>query len=119
MYKQIFNKTNGKPELIKSIEDEETGKEYFDYNESEYTTEIPPSNLYEPIYFENGKWKGATREEYLKRQSKVEIEEVPDEKDILIADLTLQLMETQNTVVELQNDVANLTLQVLESDNNA
>ena len=58
MYKQIFNKTNGKPELIKSMKDKETGKEYFDYNESEYTTEIPPSNLYEPIYFENGKWIG-------------------------------------------------------------
>ncbi|MCC3755486.1 hypothetical protein [Staphylococcus capitis] len=119
MYKQIFNKTNGKPELIKSIEDGETGKKYFDYNESEYTTEIPPSNLYEPIYFENGRWIGATREEYLKRQPKVEIEELPDDKDTLIADLTLQLMETQNTVTNLQNDMASLTLQILESDINA
>ncbi|AFD22347.1 hypothetical protein [Staphylococcus phage StB20] len=119
MYKQIFKKANGKPELIKSIEDEETGKEYFDYNESEYTTEIPPSNLYEPIYFENGKWIGATREEYLKRQTKVEIEELPDDKDTLIADLTLQLIETQNTVTNLRNDMASLTLQILESDINA
>ena len=119
MYKQIFNKTNGKPELIKSIKNKETGEEYFDYNESEYTAEIPSSNLYEPIHFENGEWKGVTREEYLKRQPKVEIEEAPDDKDVLISDLTLQLMQTQNTVVNLQNDMANLTLQVLESDSNA
>ena len=51
MYKQIFNKTNGKPELIKSIKNKETGEEYFDYNESEYTAERPSSNLYEPIHF--------------------------------------------------------------------
>ena len=113
MYKQIFKKTNGKPELIKSIEDEETGKEYFDYNESEYTTEIPPSNLYEPIYFENGKWKGATREEYLKRQPKVEIEEIPDEKDALIADLTLQLIETQEELNDVRKDISGLTIQLL------
>ena len=113
IYKQIFKKTNGKPELIKSIEDEETGKEYFDYNESEYTTEIPPSNLYEPIYFENGKWKGATREEYLKRQPKVEIEEIPDEKDALIADLTLQLIETQEELNDVRKDISGLTIQLL------
>lgn len=113
MYKQIFKKTNGKPELIKSIEDEETRKEYFDYNESEYTTEIPPSNLYEPIYFENGKWKGATREEYLKRQPKVEIEEIPDEKDALIADLTLQLIETQEELNDVRKDISGLTIQLL------
>lgn len=119
MYKQIFKKTNGKPELIKSIEDEETGKEYFDYNESEYTTEIPPSNLYEPIYFENGKWKGATREEYLKRQPKVEIEEIPDEKDALIADLTLQLIETQEELNDVRKDISGLTIQLLGGTTNA
>lgn len=119
MFKQIFNKSNGKPKLIKSVVDGETGKEYFDYNESDYTTEMPPSNLYEPIHFNNGKWKGVTKEEWLEKQQKTKTEKTPDDKDILIADLTLQLMETQNTVVNLQNDVANLTLQILESDNNA
>lgn len=119
MYNQIFKKTNGKPELIKSIEDEETGKEYFDYDELEYTKIMPPSNLYEPIHFDGEKWVGTSYEEWLEQQPKVENEEVPDDKDVLIADLTLQLMETQNTVVNLQNDMANLTLQVLESDINA
>ena len=55
----------------------------------------------------------------MEKQPKIEVEETPDDKDVLIADLTLQLMETQNTVVNLQNDMANLTLQVLESGNNA
>lgn len=113
MYKQIFNKTNGKPELIKSIKNKETGEEYFDYNESEYTAEIPSSNLYEPIHFENGEWKGVTREEYLKRQPKVEIEEAPDDKDVLIADLTLQLIETQEELNDVRKDISGLTIQLL------
>nr|DAT27567.1 MAG TPA: hypothetical protein [Caudoviricetes sp.] len=117
MFKQIFNKSNGKPKLIKSVADEETGKEYFDYNESDYTEEMPPPNLYEPIHFNNGKWIGVTKGEWLKLNP--EVEKLPDDKDILIADLTLQLMQTQDTVMNLQNDMANLTLQVLESDNNA
>lgn len=119
MYKQIFKKTNGKPELIESIENKETGKEYFDYDELEYTKIMPPSNLYEPIHFDGKKWVGTPYEEWLKQQPKIEVEEVPNEKDILIADLTLQLMETQNTVENLQNDMSSLTLQVLESDINA
>ena len=55
----------------------------------------------------------------MEQQPKFGVEEVPDDKDVLIADLTLQLMETQNTVANLQNDMASLTLQVLESDINA
>lgn len=119
MYIQIFNKSNGKPKLIQSVEDRETGKEYFDYDKSEYTEEIPPSNLYEPIYFKDGKWEGNTKEEWLKQRPKIEVKETPDDKDVLIANLTLQLVETQDTVKNLQNDVASLTLQVLESDINA
>lgn len=56
---------------------------------------------------------GTPYEEWLEQQPKIEVEETPDDKDVLIADLTLQLMETQNTVVNLQNDMANLTLQIL------
>lgn len=119
MFKQVFNKSNGKPKLIKAVENEETGEKYFEYNESEYTTEMPPSNLYEPIHFNNGKWVGITRKEWLEQQPKKETNETPDNKDILIADLTLQLMETQDTVENLQNDMASLTLQILESGSNA
>lgn len=90
-----------------------------EYPKEQWTDIAPPEGLYEPIQFDGKKWIGTPYEEWLEQQSKIEVEETPDDKDILIADLTLQLMETQNTVVDLQNDVANLTLQVLESGNNA
>ncbi|MCG2223186.1 MULTISPECIES: hypothetical protein [Staphylococcus] len=110
MYKEIYYIKNGKPSLIK--EDES-------YDESVFTNVQPPSELYQPIYFKDGKWIGTPYEEWLKQQPKVETEEIPDDKDVLISDFTLQLMETQNTAENLQNDMANLTLQVLESDSNA
>lgn len=110
MYKEIYYIKNGKPSLIK--EDES-------YDESVFTNVQPPSELYQPIYFKDGKWIGTPYEEWLKKQPKVETEEIPDDKDVLISDFTLQLMETQNTAENLQNDMANLTLQVLESDSNA
>jgi len=90
-----------------------------EYPKEQWTDIAPPEGLYEPIQFDGKKWIGTPYEEWLEQQPKIEVEETPDDKDILIADLTLQLMETQNTVVDLQNDVANLTLQVLESGKNA
>nr|DAY89407.1 MAG TPA: hypothetical protein [Caudoviricetes sp.] len=90
-----------------------------EYPEEQWTDIAPPEGLYAPIHFDGKKWIGTPYEEWLEQQPKFEVEETPDDKDVLIADLTLQLMETQNTVVNLQNDMANLTLQVLESDINA
>lgn len=90
-----------------------------EYPEEQWTDIAPPEGIYSPFYFDGKKWVGTSYEEWLEQQPKNEAEETPDEKDVLIADLTLQLMETQNTVVNLQNDMANLTLQVLESDINA
>lgn len=105
---------DGTPFLVMENKDGE-----LEYPEGQWTDIAPPEGLYEPIHFDGKKWIGTSYEEWLEQQPKVENEEVPDDKDILIADLTLQLMETQNTVVNLQNDMANLTLQVLESDINA
>ncbi|KXA41258.1 hypothetical protein [Staphylococcus simulans] len=110
MYKEIYYIKNRKPSLIKKGEL---------YDENIFTNIQPPSELYQPIHFDGKKWVGKSYDEWLEQQPKVEVEEVPDDKDILIADLTLQLMKTQDTVINLQNDMANLTLQVLESDNNA
>ncbi|MEJ7167469.1 hypothetical protein WL199_05365 [Staphylococcus capitis] len=108
--KQLFNKTNGAPKLVMNDEDVDL---------ENYTEIQPPEGLYQPIYFDGEKWVGTPYEEWLKQQPKVEIEEVPDEKDVVISDLTLQLMKTQDALANLQNDMANLTLQVMESDNNA
>ena len=111
--KQIYL-YDGTPYLI--MENENGG---IQYPEERWTDIEPPEGIYTPCHFDGKKWVGTPYEKWLEQQPKVEIEEVPDEKDVLIADLTLQLMETQNTVVNLQNDMASLTLQVLESDINA
>ncbi|MCI2885898.1 hypothetical protein FH114_02465 [Staphylococcus hominis] len=110
MYKQYFKKSNGEVFLFDDKLNEIS---------DEFTDIIPDEGLYAPIHFDGKKWVGTPYEEWLKQQPKVEVEEVPNEKDVLIADLTLQLMETQNIVSNMQNDMASLTLQVLESDINA
>lgn len=110
MYKEIYYIENGKPSLIKEGEF---------YDKGVFTDVQPPSELYQPIHYDGKKWVGTPYDEWLKEQSKIEFEETTDEKDVLIADLTLQLMETQNIVSNMQNDMASLTLQVLESDINA
>lgn len=111
--KQIYF-YDGTPFLVMENENGE-----LEYPEEQWTDIAPPEGIYAPFYFDGKKWVGTSYEEWLEQQPKNEVEETPDDKDILIADLTLQLMETQNTVVNLQNDMANLTLQVLESGNNA
>lgn len=105
---------DGTPFLVMKDKDGE-----LEYPKEQWTDIAPPEGLYEPIHFDGKKWVGTPYEEWLKQQPKIEVEETPDDKDVLIADLTLQLMETQNIVSNMQNDMASLTLQVLESDNNA
>lgn len=107
MYKQIFNKADGTPKLITTST--------FDIDQ--YTDIQPPNGLYEPIYFNGREWVGATYIEWQKNKHKDEVVEVlPDEKDEIIADLSLQLLETQSALSQVQNDVANLTIQVLERE---
>ncbi|MDU6763522.1 MAG: hypothetical protein E6445_00815 [Staphylococcus sp.] len=111
--KQIYF-YDGTPFLVVENKDGE-----LNYPKEQWTDIAPPDGLYAPIHFDGKKWIGTSYEEWLEQQPKNEVEETPDDKDVLIADLTLQLMETQNTVENLQNDMASLTLQVLESDINA
>lgn len=111
--KQIYF-YDGTPFLVMEDEDGE-----LEYPEEQWTDIAPPEGIYSPFHFDGKKWVGTPYEEWLKQHPKIEAKETPDKKDILIADLTLQLMETQNTVANLHNDMANLTLQVLESGINA
>ncbi|HDG5482418.1 TPA: hypothetical protein PF099_002492 [Staphylococcus aureus] len=105
MYKQIFNKTDGQPKLIET--------DTFDIKL--YTDIKLPNGLYQPIYFDGKKWIGTTYEEWLANQPKQEeFEVMPDEKDEIIADLSIQLLEAETAIDTVQHDVANLTIQLLE-----
>lgn len=120
MYKQIFNKSDGTPKLIESIVDIDRGEDYFDYDDSEYTDIQPPDGLYQPIHFNGKEWIGTLYEEWLSNQPTEETTEIiVDEKDELIADLSLQLLEQQNHMENLQSDIADLTLQILGGTENA
>lgn len=113
MYKQIFKKENGQPELIESVTDEDTGESYFDYDESIYTDIMPESGLYQPIYFRDGKWHGATKEQY--EESLPESDAgTPSSNDFLNAQLLANDLERNSKIEGLQQDIANLTAELLK-----
>lgn len=106
MYKQIFKKEDGTPSLIEGDE----------FNSDIYTDIQPPNGLYQPIHFDGNEWIGTPYEDWKKNQPEIEEEIIIDEKDKIIAELSLQLLETQSFLSQLQNDVANLTIKILESE---
>lgn len=109
---QIFRKSDGKPFLI------DESKE--GYDKDLYTEIMPPSSLYWPVKFEGGEWVGTPYEEWKKQQ----IEEPPkkdDEthKDKIIADLSLELLKTQEELRDVRKDISDLTIQLLGGTTNA
>lgn len=106
MYKQIFNKSDGLPMLVDTD----------DFDTETYTDIQPPNGLYQPIHFDGNEWIGTPYEDWKKNQPEIEGEIIIDEKDKIIAELSLQLLETQSFLSQMQNDVANLTIQILESE---
>ena len=113
MFKQIFKKENGQPELIESVTDEDTGESYFDYDESIYTDIMPENGLYQPIYFRDGKWHGSTKEDWEAAQPPKE--DAP--KDIgtfLLAQTQIQLAEVASALSDKEKDVEALKTQNAE-----
>ena len=109
---QIFRKRDGKPFLI------DESKE--GYDKDLYTDIMPPSNLYLPVKFEGGEWVGTPYEEWKKQQ----IEEPPkkdDEthKDQIIAELSFELIKTQEELNDVRKDISDLTMQLLGGNANA
>lgn len=114
MYKQIYRKTDGMPELIQDRYDEESEVSIYEYDKDLYTDAMPPSNLYQPIQFneETNEWEGITKEEWENNQPKPPI--VPDGTDFLNAQLISNDIEHNTKIEGLQQDVANLTSEILE-----
>lgn len=106
MYKQIFDKSDGSPKLIES--------DIFD--KKRFTDVQPPNGLYQPIRFDGDKWIGTQYDEWVKQQPKEDVEAIPDEKDEIIATLSIQLLQTETKILSIQEDIANLTRQFLEGE---
>lgn len=103
---QIFRKRDGKPFLI------DESKE--GYDKDLYTEIMPPSSLYWPVKFDGGEWVGTPYEEWKRQQ----IEEPPkkdDEthKDQIIADLSLELLKTQEELRDVHKNISDLSIQLL------
>ena len=61
---QIFSKKDGSPHISWNGE----------YNKNDYTLEMPPSNLYQPITYKNGEWVGTDYETYRANMDKINME---------------------------------------------
>ncbi|EEE48413.1 hypothetical protein ACQKKI_12180 [Staphylococcus capitis] len=110
---QIFRKRDGKPFLI------DESKE--GYDKDLYTDIMPPSNLYLPVKFDGGEWVGTPYEEWKKQQVEVETpkEDTESHKDEIIAELSLELIKTQEELNDVRKDISDLTMQLLGGNANA
>lgn len=121
MFKQIFNKSNGRPELIQSVFDDETGIERFVYNESKYTDEMPSNELYEPISYKNGKWQGISYDEWEYNRSVEEDEEEktpyePNASEKMLAKTQMQVTKTANQLMKSQKEQAALAMELVKKE---
>lgn len=121
MFKQIFDKTNGTPKLIQLTLDEESGIERFVYDEDKYTEEMPPSELYEPISYKNGKWQGISYDEWEYNRSVEEYNEGetpynPSETEALLAQTQMQLAKTANRLVQSETQQAQLVMELTKKE---
>ncbi|MFW3528154.1 hypothetical protein [Staphylococcus caprae] len=110
---QIFRKRDGKPFLI------DESKE--GYDKDLYTDIMPPSNLYLPVKFDGGEWVGTPYEEWKRQQVEVEVPKQDTEihKDQIIAELSLELIRTQEELNDARKDISDLTIQLLGGTTNA
>lgn len=109
MYKQIFNKSDGAPKLI------ETGV----FDTEQYTEIQPPNGLYQPIHFDGKEWIGTPYEEWKKQQVEVPKQDTEVHKDQIIAELSLELIRTQEELSDVRKDISDLTIQLLGGNANA
>lgn len=108
---QIFRKTDGKPFLF-----DETKK---GYDTDLYTEIMPPSNLYWPVKFDGDEWVGTPYEEWKRQQVEVPKRDTEIHKDQIIAELSLELIRTQEELSDVRKDISDLTMQLLGGNANA
>lgn len=115
-YKQIYDVSNGKPELVMYDEMNE-----LNYDVDKYTEVQPPNDIYEPMHFNGSEWIGTPYEEWKRQQVEVETPKQDTEihKDQIIAELSLELIRTQEELNDVRKDISDLTMQMLGGNANA
>ena len=110
MFKQIYNREDGKPKLIESNEEG-----VFNFDKFIYTDIAPTSDLYEPMYFDGSEWIGSTKEEYEKSLPKGEKTQ-PSTSDIMMASTQMQIAESSFQLRETQQKLAETMMDNAEKD---
>lgn len=100
--KIVYLWKNGQPVIVTMNEEGE-----FEYPSEKWTETKPNDGLYTPIYFDGQNWIGQSKEVFEKTIDPVEIE--PDEKDLIIEDLTEQLAQTNSEIANLKQAFVDLT----------
>ena len=110
MFKQIYNREDGKPKLIESNEEG-----VFNFDKFIYTDIAPTSDLYEPMYFDGSEWIGSTKEEYeatLPEKEPIE----PSNSEIMMASTQMQIAESSFQLRNTQKKLAQSMLESAEKD---
>ncbi|MDU3707041.1 hypothetical protein LE167_02400 [Staphylococcus lugdunensis] len=105
--KVVYLWKNGQQVLVYQNEEGE-----YVYPEEKYTEEQPPQGIYAPFYYDGQKWVGQSKEDFENTLKKDDV--TVDEKDALIADLTIQVAGMNSKLEENNAVVSNLMVQVAQ-----
>ncbi|MCG2214700.1 hypothetical protein K4S29_02815 [Staphylococcus epidermidis] len=92
-----------------------------EYPKGQWTDIEPPEGIYTPCHFDGKKWVGTSYEEWKRQQVEVETPKQDTEihKDQIIAELSLELIGTQEELSGVRKDISDLTIQLLGGTTNA
>lgn len=101
MFKQVFD-YSGNPYVLRTDDNGEVlEREKEKYNLYKYTDIMPPAKLYPPRYFDGVEWTGSTQDEYEENNQPPVV--VPDEMQLIIANLQMQVIQSEAKVTALEN----------------
>lgn len=110
MFKQIYNREDGRPKLIESNEEG-----VFNFDKFIYTDIAPTSDLYEPMYFDGSEWVGATKEEYEGNLPEKE-PHIPSVNELMLAQAQIQVTKTAARLITSQEEQAKVNLELTKKE---
>lgn len=110
MFKQIYDREDGKPKLIESDDDG-----VFKFDKFLYTDIVPSSDLYEPMYFDGNEWIGSTKEEYEENLPESD-PHIPSVNEIMLAQAQMQVTKTANQLIKTQQEQANTLTELTKKE---
>lgn len=110
MFKQIYNREDGRPKLIESNEEG-----VFNFDKFIYTDIAPTSDLYEPMYFDGSEWIGSTKEEYEENLPEKE-PRIPSVNEYMLAQAQMQVAKTAARLITSQEEQAKVNLELTKKE---